>query len=160
MLVGQKSVPESRVVESTQVSDTNSKAQVEAELPGLCAERMLLIRERPRYNDSTGSDEAVVGLVRTLGIAAAAIVGAVVGAVVYSSSGPLAGLAAGLVCFGLATAGASAGIVRLRKSQATNEKRRRDGLIALNLSIRLLDMRIAKAFVDHALVGRAPIRPG
>lgn len=160
MLVGQKAVPESGVVESTQVSIADSKARAELELPGLCAERMQLIRERPRFNVSTGGDAAVVGLVRTLGIAVAAIVGAVVGAFAYRSAGPIAGLAAGLVCFGIATAAASAGIVQLRRSQARHELQRRDGLTALNLSIRLLDMRIAKAFVDHALIGRAPIRPG
>ena len=160
MLVGQKTVPESGVVESTHSSNAASKARTELELPGLCTERIQLIRERTRFNDSTGGDALVVGLVRTLGIAAAAIVGAVVGAIAYRSAGPMAGLAAGLACFGLATAGASAGIVQLRNTQARQELQRRDGLAALNLSIRLLDMRIAKAFVDHALIGRAPIRHG
>jgi hypothetical protein len=137
-----------------------SKARVARRLPGLCARRDGVIRDRTRQRDTTGGDPLVIGLVRALGFAVCVAAAGVAGGRAYAAGGLLLGLAVGVAVLAAAKAITSGAVRLTRGLLGRQERARRRKVEALNRAVRLLDKRIAQAYSDYGLSGRAPTRPG
>jgi hypothetical protein len=134
-----------------------AREDAERELPLMCTERNRLILARTRHHDTTGGDALVVNAVRVLGVSLALVTGVGLGLFANSAGGIIGGVAACVVGWAFAAAGASASVRYTRRQLTRQEQERRRILVTLNRSIRRLDKRIAQARLDFGLSGHAPL---
>jgi hypothetical protein len=155
--LGDAAQPE-RAPAATTVAHEATKAHVARALPAWHSQRAQLRRDRVRRRETVRFDAQVVAFVRGAGMSLAIGTGGLVGWLTYLGFGPTAGFAAGVGGLVVAMAAVSAAVVSARKLFDRSERARREATAVFDAGIHQLDERISRAYLDHGLVGRAPVR--